>query len=69
MAASLCGFVVGGVVTAGWVAVWPGPDIVNILSTLPVTMNNHQMGVDPVTFAANPLLSGTFNLVSTNQDR
>jgi hypothetical protein len=56
-------------VAAGWVAVWPGPEIVSILSNLPVTMNNHQGGVDPATFAANPLLSGTFNIVSTNQDR
>lgn len=46
------------------------PDsILNIFSTEPVTMNNHQMGVPPSAFAESAGLVSNFNILSTNVDR
>jgi gamma-glutamyl hydrolase len=41
----------------------------SILSSEPVTMNNHEQGVTPDNFAARPMLSTRFTALSTNVDR
>jgi len=46
-----------------------GKTIMNILTSEAVTMNNHQYGVAPAKFAANPYLPKMFNVLSTNVDR
>jgi len=44
-------------------------NVVNILASEPVTMNNHMWSVTPSDFAANAGLSAFFRILSTNQDR
>ena len=44
-------------------------EVISILSTQPVTMNNHHSGVAPTAFYGNSKLTSTFNVVSTNMDR
>jgi len=44
-------------------------EVISILSTQPVTMNNHHSGVAPTAFYGNSKLTSTFNVVSTNVDR
>ncbi len=44
-------------------------DVVQSLSTLPITMNAHQAGITPQTFAGNQKLSSTLRVLSTNVDR
>eukprot|EP00003_Mantamonas_plastica_P024915 TRINITY_DN4762_c0_g1_i1.p1 TRINITY_DN4762_c0_g1~~TRINITY_DN4762_c0_g1_i1.p1 ORF type:complete len:378 (+),score=134.15 TRINITY_DN4762_c0_g1_i1:129-1136(+) len=46
-----------------------GQEIVKILGSQPVTMNNHHSGVTPERFNSDPHLSSFFNLLSTNKDR
>ena len=46
-----------------------GPEIVDILTNFPVTMNNHEFGVAPHSFLTNALLTSTFDMVSQNLDR
>jgi gamma-glutamyl hydrolase len=41
----------------------------DIFADEPVTMNNHQSGVSPATFAAYPQLSSFYNVLSTNFDK
>eukprot|EP00051_Salpingoeca_urceolata_P033869 m.22572 g.22572 ORF g.22572 m.22572 type:complete len:320 (+) comp6862_c0_seq1:133-1092(+) len=43
--------------------------IINALITQNTTMNNHQSGVTPATYASNKALSGFFDVLSTNKDR
>eukprot|EP01104_Vermistella_antarctica_P002303 TRINITY_DN1253_c1_g1_i3.p1 TRINITY_DN1253_c1_g1~~TRINITY_DN1253_c1_g1_i3.p1 ORF type:complete len:263 (+),score=56.44 TRINITY_DN1253_c1_g1_i3:546-1334(+) len=43
--------------------------VMKIFSTEEVTLNNHEHGVPPQTFLANPALSSSFNILSTNVDR
>jgi len=43
--------------------------IIDILSKDPVTMNNHNYGVDKTIYAANPLLPKFFDILSTNKDK
>eukprot|EP01112_Ceratiomyxa_fruticulosa_P000019 TRINITY_DN0_c2_g1_i3.p1 TRINITY_DN0_c2_g1~~TRINITY_DN0_c2_g1_i3.p1 ORF type:complete len:317 (-),score=54.86 TRINITY_DN0_c2_g1_i3:74-1024(-) len=43
--------------------------IYNALATQPITMNNHQYGVSPQTFAATPSLFNFFDVLSSNVDR
>jgi len=45
------------------------PQLLNILATEPVTMNNHQAGLQPDHFNSNPQLTSFFTLLSTNNDR
>lgn len=45
------------------------PVIANILSTEPVTMNNHMYGVSPVSWKNEDSLNNFFNVISTNVDR
>eukprot|EP00043_Microstomoeca_roanoka_P016278 m.165583 g.165583 ORF g.165583 m.165583 type:complete len:327 (+) comp16427_c1_seq2:264-1244(+) len=45
------------------------PELVQALKTDALTMNNHQAGVTPASFAANHNLSSFFNVISTNVDR
>mmetsp|Transcript_12905 Transcript_12905/g.31026 ORF Transcript_12905/g.31026 Transcript_12905/m.31026 type:complete len:311 (+) Transcript_12905:52-984(+) len=40
-----------------------------LLASKPVTMNNHQSGIEPTSFASNTKLAGTFDVLSTNKDR
>lgn len=44
------------------------PIIKSIVTEQPVTMNNHEFGLSPETFAQNPGLSSTFRITSTNVD-
>ena len=43
--------------------------VVDILTSQPVTMNNHGRGVSPANFAVNAKLSSTLMALSTNVDR
>jgi len=44
-------------------------DVLHILATSPVTMNNHRWGVSPAKFNANQYLPNFFDVLSTNVDR
>lgn len=44
-------------------------DVLNILKTQPVTMNNHHYGIYPAHFQATPKLTSLYNILSTNKDR
>ncbi|KYQ88154.1 peptidase C26 family protein [Tieghemostelium lacteum] len=44
-------------------------EFLTYLSTLPITMNNHQYGVSPSTFESTEALTEFFNVLSTNVDR
>lgn len=44
-------------------------EVVDALSSAPITMNNHMYGVTPGDYAANPRLAQFFKVVSTNNDR
>lgn len=44
-------------------------NVVDILTTQTVTMNNHQSGVTPAAFTGNANLTANFNMLSTNKDR
>jgi len=45
------------------------PNVMKILATEPVTMNNHMYGVSPASFQAEGSLNGFFDVLSTNNDR
>jgi len=45
------------------------PEIIDILSKQPVTMNNHHYGVTPEIYETNPALSTFFRIISWNTDR
>jgi len=45
------------------------PDLINILASENVTMNNHQHGMTPDHFSKTPALTSFFNVISTNNDR
>ncbi|GKY98142.1 hypothetical protein MPSEU_000772000 [Mayamaea pseudoterrestris] len=42
--------------------------VFNMVSNLPITMNNHHMGVDPNVFLQNSMLSSNFYVTSVNVD-
>jgi len=44
-------------------------DILSILATQPVTMNNHVECVTPADFSANPYLPSFYSVLATNMDR
>lgn len=44
-------------------------DVLDILATQNVTMNNHHYGIYPEHFAATPALASFFSVLSTNTDR
>ena len=46
-----------------------GPIVMKMVSTLPITFNNHHAGVSPEAFAANSAISSTFTVLATNMDR
>jgi len=49
---------------------FPGSgNVMNLLSTLPITMNNHMEGVTPTDFASHPQLNSVFDVLATNVDR
>jgi len=45
------------------------PYVMGLLSNYPITMNNHELGVSPSSFAAHASLSGVFDVLATNVDR
>ena len=45
------------------------PELVDIITSQPVTMNNHHGGVTPSSFYTNPILPNVWNVLSTNVDR
>eukprot|EP00118_Oscarella_pearsei_P025896 m.308990 g.308990 ORF g.308990 m.308990 type:complete len:312 (+) comp45233_c0_seq1:73-1008(+) len=45
------------------------PEVIQILSEEPVTMNNHQEGVDPEVFSVTSALTSFFQVLSVNKDR
>ncbi|EGD76129.1 gamma-glutamyl hydrolase [Salpingoeca rosetta] len=45
------------------------PELITALRNQPLTMNNHEGGVTPITFANNANLTSFFNVISTNVDR
>jgi len=54
--------------TSRWVGTAP-KDIINILTTKPVTMNNHVECVSPGDFANNQYLPSFYSVLATNVDR
>ena len=44
-------------------------DLLNALATQNITSNLHHSGVPPTAYKDNPVLSKTFNVISTNKDR
>jgi gamma-glutamyl hydrolase len=44
-------------------------DVLAILTTLNVTMNNHEYGVFPDTIKTTPSLESFYSVLSTNRDR
>ena len=44
-------------------------EVIEILETQPVTMNNHHSGVAPTAFYGNSKLTTMFDVVATNKDR
>lgn len=59
---------VPGGASSSWFSPMPA-DVLNILTTQNVTMNNHQAGVDITTYHTNSKLNTFFDLISTNNDR
>jgi gamma-glutamyl hydrolase len=44
-------------------------NVMNAFATQPITMNNHQAGISPADFSANPNISSRFTVLATNLDR
>jgi gamma-glutamyl hydrolase len=44
------------------------PTIYDTVTNLPVTLNNHQLGIEPEYFLSNPKLSAVWNITSINYD-
>jgi gamma-glutamyl hydrolase len=47
---------------------YDNPTIYEIVTNLPVTLNNHQLGIEPDHFLSNPKLTARWNITSINYD-
>jgi len=61
-------FIYENVSSSKWLGAAP-VDVLNILATQPVTLNNHVQCVTPTDFNANPYLRSFYSVLSTNVDR
>jgi len=61
-------YLTSGAISSNWLS-GASSDIIQILTSQPVTLNNHMWGVSPADFANNQYLPNFYNVLANNYDR